>query len=102
MAAQKKYPDELKAEAIRIYQDMDPKPTIRHLAQQLGVHHEALRYWLRRADIGRTPKAPTSELAAENERLREQVAHLQRENDILRSASTYFAIQLGQNHSKTS
>ncbi|MGY2060619.1 transposase, partial [Nocardia gipuzkoensis] len=49
VAAQKKYPDELKAEAIRIYRDADPKPTIRYLAQQLGVHHEALRYWIRQA-----------------------------------------------------
>ncbi|MGW4368017.1 transposase [Nocardia takedensis] len=47
MAAPKKYPDELKARAVRLYRDSDPKPTIRKLAAQLGVHHEALRNWIR-------------------------------------------------------
>ncbi|MFX0578882.1 transposase [Nocardia nepalensis] len=44
-----KYPDELKARAVRLYRESDPKPTIRKLAQQLGVHHEALRHWIRQA-----------------------------------------------------
>ncbi|NKY28538.1 transposase [Nocardia gamkensis] len=43
MAAPRKYPDELKARAVRLYRESDPKPTIRKLAAQLGVHHEALR-----------------------------------------------------------
>ncbi|MFE5478054.1 transposase [Nocardia sp. NPDC056541] len=47
MAAPKKYPDELKARAVRLYRESDPKPTIRKLATQLGVHHEALRLWIR-------------------------------------------------------
>ncbi|MFI9536883.1 transposase [Nocardia fusca] len=50
--APKKYPDELKAQAVRLYLESDPKPTIRKLAQQLGVHHEALRNWIRQADTG--------------------------------------------------
>ena len=41
MAAPKKYPDELKARAVRLYRESDSKPTIRKLAEQLGVHHEA-------------------------------------------------------------
>ncbi|MFG3422983.1 hypothetical protein [Micromonospora sp. NPDC048063] len=28
---------------MRLYLDSDPKPVIRRLAEQLGVHHEALR-----------------------------------------------------------
>ncbi|MEK6438993.1 transposase [Pseudonocardia sp. T1-2H] len=43
MAAPKKYPDELRERAVRLYQESDPKPVIRRLAEQLGVHHEALR-----------------------------------------------------------
>ena len=42
MAAPKKYPDELRARAVRLYRESDPKPTIRRLAEQLNVHHEAL------------------------------------------------------------
>ncbi|WP_425298341.1 transposase [Nocardia abscessus] len=33
-----------------MYRESDPKPTIRKLAAQLGVHHEALRNWIRRAE----------------------------------------------------
>ncbi|WP_203988826.1 transposase [Virgisporangium aurantiacum] len=43
VAPPKKYPDELKARAVRLYRESDPKPTIRKLAEQLGVHPEALR-----------------------------------------------------------
>ncbi|MGY1873926.1 transposase [Nocardia gipuzkoensis] len=53
MAAPKNYPDELKAPAVRPYLESDPKPTIRKLAQQLGVHHAALRNWICQADTGR-------------------------------------------------
>ncbi|MDT7742494.1 MAG: transposase, partial [Actinomycetota bacterium] len=42
MAAPKKYPDELRERAVRLYRTSDPRPTFRQLAQQLGVHHEAL------------------------------------------------------------
>ena len=41
MAAPKKYPDELRARAVRLYRESDPEPTIRRLAEQLNVHHEA-------------------------------------------------------------
>ncbi|WP_407651718.1 transposase, partial [Actinoplanes sandaracinus] len=50
MAAPKKYPDELRARAVRLYRESDPKPTIRRLAEQLNVHHEALRNWIRQAE----------------------------------------------------
>ncbi|UGT67732.1 transposase [Nocardia gipuzkoensis] len=40
MAAPRKYPDELRARAVRLYRESDPKPTIRKLAEQLGVHHD--------------------------------------------------------------
>jgi len=39
-------PDELRARAVRLYRWSDPKPVIRQLAAQLGVHHEALRNWV--------------------------------------------------------
>ena len=96
MAAPKKYPDELKARAVRLYRESDPKPTIRKLAQQLGVHHEALRNWLRQAEADQRPQLAADDLAEENKRLRKQVAELERVNDILRSASAYFASELGQ------
>ncbi|MBY8862278.1 transposase [Nocardia sp. CA2R105] len=98
MAAPKKYPDALKARAVRLYQESDPKPTIRKLAQQLGVHHEALRNWIRQAeaDAGERHDRPTTDMLAENKQLRKRVAELERVNAVLRDASAYFASELGQ------
>ena len=96
MAAPKKYPDELRARAVRLYRESDPKPVIRRLAQQLGVHHEALRNWIRQAeaDAGERTDRPTTDMAEENRRLRQEVAELRRVNEILRAASSYFASEL--------
>ncbi|GAA2599730.1 hypothetical protein GCM10010435_93960 [Winogradskya consettensis] len=46
MAAPKKYPDELRRRAVRLYRESDPKPVIRRLAERLGVHPEALSNWI--------------------------------------------------------
>ena len=96
MAAPKKYPDELRARAVRLYRESDPKPVIRKLADQLGVHHEALRNWIRQAetDAGERADRPTTEMSEENRRLRREVAELRRANEILKAASAYFASEL--------
>ncbi|WP_063050811.1 transposase [Nocardia arthritidis] len=98
MAAPKKYPDELKARAVRLYRESDPKPVIRKLAEQLGVHHEALRNWIRQdeADRGERDDRPTTEMLEENLRLRKRMAELERVKAVLRDASAYFASELGQ------
>ena len=96
MAASKKYPDELRARAVRLYRESDRKPVIRQLARQLGVHHEALRNWIRQAeaDAGERADRPTTDMAEENRRLRQEVTELRRVNEILRAASNYFASEL--------
>lgn len=96
MAAPKKYPDELRARAVRLYRESDPKPVIRQLARQLGVHHEALRNWIRQdeADAGERHDRPTTDMSEENKRLRQEVAELRRANEILKAASAYFAAEL--------
>ncbi|MEV0548398.1 transposase [Nocardia salmonicida] len=98
MAAPKKYPDELRARAVRLYRESDPKPTIRKLAEQLGVHHEASRHWIRQAeaDAGHRHDRMTTDMAEENKQLRKRVAELERINAVLRDASAYFASELGQ------
>ena len=50
MAAPRKYPPELRERAVRLYRESDPKPVIRRLAEQLNVHPEALRNWIRQAE----------------------------------------------------
>jgi transposase len=96
VAAPKKYPDELRARAVRLYRESDPKPVIRQLARQLGVHHEALRNWIRpaEADAGERTDRPTTDMAEENKLLRQEVAELRRANEILKAASAYFAAEL--------
>jgi transposase len=96
VSAPKKYPDELRARAVRLYRESDPKPVIRQLARQLGVHHEALRNWIRQAeaDAGERHDRPTTDLAEENKRLRQEVLELRRANEILKAASAYFASEL--------
>ncbi|MFR9807346.1 IS3 family transposase [Pseudonocardia sp. RS010] len=41
---------ELCERAVRLYRESDPRPTFRMLAEQLGVHHKALRNWVRQAE----------------------------------------------------
>ena len=94
--APKKYPDELRARAVRLYRESDPKPVIRQLAVQLGVHHEALRNWIRQdqADAGERSDRPTTDMIEENRRLRQENLELRRINEILKAASAYFASEL--------
>ncbi|MFY1696617.1 MULTISPECIES: transposase [unclassified Solwaraspora] len=96
MPAPKKYPDELRARAVRLYRESDPKPVIRRLADQLGVHHEALRNWIRQdeADQGQRGDRPTTDMVEENRRLRRENTELRRANEILKAASVYFAQEL--------
>jgi transposase len=95
VAAPKKYPDELRARAVRLYQESNPKPVIRELARQLGVHHEALRNWIRQAEVDgeRDDRLSTVE-REELARLRRENAELKRANEILKAASAYFASEL--------
>ncbi|MFE9959229.1 transposase [Micromonospora sp. NPDC005299] len=96
MAAPKKYPDELRQRAVRLYRESDPKPVIKRLAERLVLHPEVLRNWIRQdqADRGEREDRPTSEMAQENRRLRKEVAELRRANEILKAASAYFAPEL--------
>lgn len=95
MAAPKKYPDELRARAVRLYRESEPKPVIRKLAEQLGVHHEALRNWIRQdeADRGDRADRPTTDMLEENRRLRRENAELRRINEVLKAASAFFAAE---------
>ena len=96
MVAPKKYPDELRARAVRLYRESDPKPVIRRLAEQLNVHHEALRNWIRQdqADRGERDDRPSTDMLEENRRLRKENLELRRVNEILKAASSYFAQEL--------
>lgn len=97
MPAPKKYSDELRERAVRLYQESAPRPSFRRLGEQLNVHHEALRNWVRQAeaDDGQRVDRPTSDMLAENRRLAKENAELRRVNEVLRAASAYFASEIG-------
>ena len=69
---------------------------IAHVANDLGVHREALRQWVRQAEAdagSRRDRLTTSE----RERLKSlerEVRDLRRANEILKAASVYFAKEL--------
>ncbi|MEK6439849.1 transposase [Pseudonocardia sp. T1-2H] len=95
-AAPKKYPDELRERAVRLYRESDPKPVIRRLAEQLGVHHEALRNWIRQAeaDHGERHDRPATAEAEELRRLPKENTELRRATEILKAASAFFAPEM--------
>jgi transposase len=102
VAAPKKYPNELRERAVRLYRESDPKPVIRHLVQQLGVHHEALRNWIRQdqVDHGERADRPTTTELEELRRLRKENAELRRANEILKAASAFFAQEMDPTRKK--
>lgn len=65
---------------------------IRHVVGLLGVNSETLRVWMRRSevDVGQRPGV-TSEAAEEIKQLKRGNAELRRANEILKSASVFFA-----------
>ncbi|MFF0134297.1 transposase [Streptomyces mirabilis] len=96
MAAPRKYPLELRERAVRMYRTAEPKPQIKRLAIDLGVHPEALRGWIRQAeaDAGERDDQLTSAEKEELAALRREVKELRRANEILRTASAFFAQEL--------
>ncbi len=100
MPRARKYPDELRERAVRL--GFESGRPIAQVAQDLGIHREALRLWVRQAeaDAGEGKDRLTS---AERERLRElerEVKELRRANEILKAASVYFAKELDPTRSR--
>jgi transposase len=100
MAAQKKYPDELRERAVKLVleireRDGKGQGELARVARQLGVHPEALRSWVKQAEIdgGSQPGTTTGDKKRIAE-LEREVRELRRANDILKAASAYFAREL--------
>ena len=91
----RKYPVELRERAVRLYRESDPKPVIRRLAEQLNVHPEALRTWVKRAEVDAGDRPGTTSSDAERvARLERENRELRRANQILKSAASFFATEL--------
>ena len=75
---------------------------IAHVAKDLGIRSEVLRKRVRQAeaDNGSRPDLPTSAEREEIRKLRREVYELRRANEILKSASVYFAKELDADRPK--
>jgi transposase len=97
MAAPKKYSEELRERATRMALEARRDPVtstgaIKRIADQLGVHPEALRTWVRQAEIdGGVRPGTTTEESARVVELEREVRELRRANDILRTSAAFFA-----------
>jgi transposase len=95
MGAPRKYPDELRERAIREV-EQSGRP-IAHVAEDLGIHREALRHWVRQREADRKsgkPELLPTDVREELSRLRRENAELRRANQILKEASVLFAADL--------
>jgi len=73
---------------------------IRSIASKLGIASpESLRKWVRQAEVddGARPGKTSAEIA-EIKKLKKENAELRRANEILKSASAFFAAELDRPH----
>ena len=94
MPRPRKYPEELLDRGVGLV--FESGRPIAHVAADLGIHPEALRKRVRQveADAGKRADLLTTEEREELKRLRGEVRELRRANEILRSASAFFASEL--------
>src|ERR1700752_486459 len=100
MVPPRKYSAELRERAVRMVfevreQTGEKTGSIARVADQLGVHREALRTWIRQVEVdgGKRPGTPTSDAQRIAELERENRG-LRRANEILNAASAFFAREL--------
>ena len=104
----KHYPPELRERAVRmVLESQSQYPSqwaaLEMVATKLGIGSpETLRKWLRRYEVNQGQRPGTTDAEhAEIKRLKRENAELRRANEILKSASAFFAAELDrpQNHS---
>ena len=99
MPAPRKYDQETRDRAVRMYQERrqaHPGESAIESRRQIGalidVHSETMRGWIERVEVnaGSRPGTTTDE-HSELIRLRREVGELRRANDILRTSAAFFA-----------
>ena len=97
MGRPSKYSPELRERAVRMvfehaHEHSSQWATMRSVAEKLGCTTEALRRWVRQAERdGGHRQGLTTDERAELKRLQRENFELKRANDILKTASAYFA-----------
>jgi len=94
----RKYDNETRARAVRMFQDrlaeggVSQAAARREIGELLGVSPETIRGWARR-ELGEGTATPSGDepVSEEITRLRRENAQLKRANEILKTASAFFA-----------
>lgn len=101
-----RYPVEVRERAVRmVFEHQSEYPTqwkaIESISKSLGINHETLRIWVRRAetDAGARPGLTGDERARLRELEREN-RELRRANEILKAASAFFGAELDRRSQK--
>jgi transposase len=100
MARNRKYPEELLERGTRmVFESGRP---IAQVARDLGIHPETLRKWVRQveADEGKRSELLSSEERERLKALERENRELRRANEILKSASAFFAAELDPHRTK--
>lgn len=100
MPFKEKYPSELRERAVRLVREAKQDPETAYgaparIARQLGITPDTLRGWVKQAEIdqGDRPGLSTSD-AERIKQLERENRELRRANEILKSASAFFAAEL--------
>jgi transposase len=99
-ASPRQYPPELKRRAVRLVLESldrgsERQGLVTRIARQLDIGPESLRRWVVQAEIDRGQRVgTTSEEAQRITELERENRELRRANEILKSASAFFAAEL--------
>ena len=97
---QRRYPRELRERAVRMVLDISAREgssegVIPRVAKQLDVSYEALRKWVRQAQVDQGQRSGTSTVDRERiVALEKENKDLRRANEILKAAASFFAREL--------
>ncbi len=84
------YAPEFRAEAVRLVREQGRK--IRAVSRELGMSDEALRLWVRQAEVEDGRREGMTEAEKEElRRLRRELRIAQEEREILKKAAAFFA-----------
>ena len=101
-----RYPVEVRERAVRMVHEHEHEypsqwKAIESISAKLGINHETLRIWVRRAetDDGDRPGLATDE-RARMKQLEKENKELKRANEILKAASAFFGAELDRQSKK--
>lgn len=88
---QRRYPPEFREQAVEFYLSVADYRSMKEVAQELGIHVNNLRRWIKAVDESQaaTPVAPAER--AELLRLRKENRILKEELEISKKAAAFFA-----------